>query len=92
VPPEAESVAEYDAPDVAEGRAFVLTTSWDGSTVDDPTAMDRSAVALWGVGVVESVTCTVKLELPVVLGVPVMAPLDERLRPEGSEPAVIAHV
>jgi hypothetical protein len=41
---------------------------------------------------VESVTCTVKLELPVVLGVPVMAPLDERLRPEGSEPAVIAHV
>jgi hypothetical protein len=44
------------------------------------------------VGVVESVTCTVKLELPVLLGMPVMPPLDERLRLEGSKPAVIAHV
>jgi hypothetical protein len=56
------------------------------------TEIERACVAVRGVGVVESVTCTVKVELPGLLGVPVMAPVDERLRPAGSEPAVIAHV
>lgn len=52
------------------------------------TEIDSVAVVAWGVGVVESITCTVKLELPWLLGVPEMTPLKERLRPEGSEPAV----
>jgi hypothetical protein len=58
----------------------------------DSTEIESACVAVRGVGVVESVTCTVKVELPGLLGVPVMAPLDERLRPAGSEPVVIAHV
>lgn len=39
----------------------------------------------------ESVTCTVKLKLPWLLGLPVIIPFEERLRPGGREPAEIVH-
>ena len=56
------------------------------------TLIDRFAEAVLA-GLLESVTVTVKLEVPVAVGVPVMAPLEAlRLSPAGSEPEVIAQV
>jgi hypothetical protein len=54
----------------------------------DPTVIDRLAEAVLA-GLFESVTVTVKLELPAAVGVPVIAP-DEafRLSPAGSAPEV----
>ena len=53
----------------------------------------RLAVAVCAVGVSESVTCTVKLEVPRTVGVPVIAPLAPfSVSPVGRLPLVIAHV
>ena len=49
------------------------------------------AVAVSRVGDALSTTFTVKPELPCSVGVPVMTPPAERLRPAGSAPAVRAH-
>jgi hypothetical protein len=44
-------------------------------------------------GLLESVTSTVKFEVPEALGVPVIAPVEAlRLSPAGSEPLVSAQV
>ena len=52
--------------------------------------MLRLAVALRAVGVSESVTLTVKLEVPVTVGVPEIRPvLVLRLRPDGKLPTLI---
>src|SRR5437016_5195226 len=51
---------------------------------------DRVAVRT---GMLESLTCAVKLKVPAVVGVPVMAPvLLLRERPPGKDPPEIAHV
>lgn len=55
------------------------------------TKIDSGAVAVSAVGVVESVTRTVKSDVPAALGVPVTTPLDERLSPAGGEPKVVVH-
>jgi hypothetical protein len=53
------------------------------------TTIRKAAVAVRGVGLVESVACTVKLKVPVAVGVPeIVAPLSER--PGGNDPTVIA--
>ena len=53
------------------------------------TVMLRLAVFVAGVGVCESVTFTVKLEVPVVpLGVPEITPALLKLKPAGKLPAV----
>jgi len=72
---------------VPDGREVVVTES--GAT---ETVIDRLAVAVLA-GLLESVTSTVKPEVPDALGVPVMAP-DEALRlsPAGSEPLITAQV
>jgi len=50
-------------------------------------------VAVCAVGVVESVTCTVKFELPVALGVPEMAPVDAaKVNPAGNDPELTLQV
>jgi hypothetical protein len=50
------------------------------------------AVAVWG-GDSESATCTVKMEVPLPEGVPVMAPvLLFKFSPAGKLPSVIAQV
>ena len=70
-----------------DGREVVVTES--GAT---ETVIDRLAVAVLA-GLLESVTVTVKLEVPEVLGLPVIAPLEAlRLSPAGSEPLVSAQV
>ena len=44
-------------------------------------------------GALESVTCIVKVKLPVVLGVPVIVPVDgARVSPVGNAPAATVHV
>ena len=54
-----------------------------------PTVIDRSAVPTRGVGVEESVTCTVKPNGPTACGVPEMVPSSLRCNPSGSTPALI---
>ena len=90
VPPEAESVAEYGVPTMPFDSPVVVTVNVD--TCDADTEIESCLVAVWAVGVVESDTCTVKLELPGLVGAPVMAPPIERVRPEGNEPEAINHL
>jgi len=56
-----------------------------------PIVIESDFDAVWGVGVVVSVTWIVTVEVPAVVGVPEMAPVDARVRPAGSEPDVMAH-
>ena len=66
-----------------DGKEVVVTEKPGGETV-----MDRLAEAVLA-GMLESVTVTVKLEVPELVGVPVIAPLEAlRLSPAGSEPRV----
>ena len=54
--------------------------------------MLSGAVAVAG-GVSESATCTVKFDVPAVVGVPVMAPvLAFNCKPDGKVPLVMLHV
>jgi len=46
-------------------------------------------VAVCGVGVVESVTFTVKLKEPEAVGVPEMVPVEESDRPAGKAPELM---
>ena len=50
--------------------------------------MLRGADAVWAVGVSESVTMTVKFDVPVAVGVPVIVPLEFSVNPAGRLPAV----
>jgi hypothetical protein len=71
---------------VPPGREVVVTES--GADI----VIDRLAEAVLA-GLLESVTCTVKLAVPAAVGLPVMAPLEVlRLSPPGSEPEVTFQV
>jgi hypothetical protein len=65
------------------GREVVVTESGAAETV-----INRLAEAVFA-GLLESVTVTVRPEMPEALGVPVIIPLEAlRLSPAGSEPLV----
>jgi len=82
VPPVAARVAEYAVPTVPPGREVVVIESGR----PEITTIDRLAVAVIG-GLWESVTATVKLKVPTVVGVPKMTPVEAlRVSPGGSEP------
>ena len=49
-------------------------------------------VAVFAVGVLLSVTLTVKLEVPALVGAPEIAPLEDRLKPAGRDPEATTHV
>jgi hypothetical protein len=49
---------------------------------------ENALVAVWAVGVVESVTFAVKLNEPDAVGVPEMAPAVDRVNPAGSAPTL----
>jgi hypothetical protein len=54
--------------------------------------IDRDAEALKAVGVVESVACTVKLDVPAEVGFPEMIPVvGSRVTPPGRLPLAIDH-
>jgi hypothetical protein len=49
----------------------------------------NDCVAVFAVGVVESVTFTVKVVEPAVVGVPEIVPLVERVKPAGKDPELM---
>lgn len=90
VPPAAARVAEYALLTVAPASELVLIESagvLDGAAA---TAMLSAIVAFCAVDA-ESTACTVKLEVPDVVGVPLITPEAERLKPAGSCPFAILH-
>ena len=79
MPPTTAKVAVYVAFCVPFGKEEVATVSGGGAT-----KMLRACVADWEFA---SVTCTVKLVVPVPVGVPEIAPvLGARESPAGREP------
>lgn len=54
--------------------------------------MVRLPVAVWPVGVVESVTVTVKLNVPAAVGIPEIEPAALKVKPVGRLPEVTAQV
>ena len=83
VPPAACSVWLYGVPITPLGRLVVVTVS------AEPTTMLSPPVA---VSALASLTLTVKLEVPAVVGVPVIAPAALRLKPAGKLPVAIDQV
>jgi hypothetical protein len=80
-PPLATRVCEYATPTVPLGSEEVVTVNCGGAMVM-LNACDAVAFEL-------SFTCTVKLEAPAAIGVPLIAPLAASDSPAGSEPAVV---
>lgn len=84
LPPVADSVCEYAAPTVPFARLPGETVSGGGFTL---------MLNAWvSVAAELSFTCAVKLEVPAVVGVPVIAPAVLIPRPAGSDPALIEYV
>ena len=86
VPPVALRLWVYVEPTKVEGRLVVV--------IETGAAMTRvkSWVVVCAPGVRLSVICTVKVEVPEVVGVPKVAPEDDKVRPSGKEPALIDQV
>lgn len=59
--------------------------------VEPVTVRPNVAMAVFGVGLIESVTCTVKLYGPAVVGVPVIVPVDPTVSPGGKVPLEKLH-
>ena len=78
-PPVAARVWEYATPIWPAGRLEVVTDRSTGITID------RAFVAV-SAGVWESVTLTVKFEVPAVVGVPEITPPELKERPAGRVP------
>ena len=83
VPPLAASAVEYAVPTCPEGTEAVVTCT--GVTAA-ATVRVNDFVAVCAVGVVESVTFTVKLKEPEAVGVPDMVPPKDSVRPAGKAP------
>lgn len=76
-----------------EGRPLNVKVGVTGGGGGELIIRLRGAEAVWGVGVVLSVTVAVKLKVPAAVGVPAMIPVDEfKLRPLGSVPLLIDHL
>ena len=82
VPPEAASVCEYAVPAVpaGSGEPVVMVRLGVAASMVNPYVWVTDTPA-------RSVIVTVKFEVPVRLGVPLIAPFDEpRVKPAGSDP------
>jgi hypothetical protein len=77
-------VAVYGTPTVASGSVESVSLSDPGAIV----ILIGPVIVL--IGVLESVTVTVKSVVPAVVGVPVMAQFEPRANPAGSEPVTRA--
>jgi hypothetical protein len=85
VPPAAASVALYAVPTTPPGSEAVVMTT--GPTM----VIDRFAVAVRGAGLVESVAVKVAVDVPAVVGLPVIWPVDV-LKSNPAGRLVAAHV
>lgn len=86
MPPVAPRVTLYAVPTVPPARAFV-------ETVGDWTAVATVKVrAFTAVALAASFACTVNDAVPEVVGVPLITPDEESVRPKAIVPEVIVHV
>jgi hypothetical protein len=86
VPPVAATVVEYPTFCAPLGSELVVMVT--GVTAA-ATVILNDCAAVCGVGAVESITLTVKLNVPAVVGVPEITPVDAaKLNPAGSIPAL----
>jgi hypothetical protein len=83
VPPLAVSVAEYTVPACPAGNALVVICT---GTAVALTVSVNVFVVVCAVGVVESVTFAVKLNVPAAIGVPEIVPVPDSVTPAGSAP------
>lgn len=81
VPPPADKFAEYPCPTVPPFSAVVVM--FNGAAGRGLIVIRNGFVADW---LAESLTRAVKSKSPAVVGVPLIAPVDERLRPPGNAP------
>jgi hypothetical protein len=88
VPPDAPKVSEYGVPTVPGGRGDVVVIE-SGVTRGAMVTLNVFS-AVRGLAP-ESVTRTVKLNDPFIVGVPFMAPADDNPRPAGKEPEATDH-
>jgi hypothetical protein len=84
VPPDAPRVCEYAVPTVPEGSTDVVTVSAGELIVSEIGAVAEADVL--------SVTFTLTLAVPAVLGVPEIVPPAARVNPAGSDPLETDHV
>ena len=84
MPPDTEMVCEYAVPVVPFGSELVPMTS--GAT-EAVTVIESDCESV-NFGEDESATCTVKVDVAAVVGVPEMTPALLRLRPVGRLPEV----
>jgi hypothetical protein len=89
VPPAACKLAEYATPLVPEASVAVPIVSWVGDAGAAAIVIDITADCVC-TGLLLSLTDTVKLKVPPVVGVPKIAPeADANVRPPGRAPAVM---
>jgi hypothetical protein len=86
-PPVAASANEYAVPTIPFGTEAVVIVSVGAPAL---MPMERGLVA-FSTGEEESVTCTVKLDWPALVGVPLIVPFLLKPRPEGNAPDVTIH-
>jgi len=87
VPPVAARVNEYAVPTIPFGTEAVVIVSVGALAL---MLMENGLVAFC-TGEEESVTCTVKLDWPAPVGVPLIVPFLLKLRPAGNAPDVTVH-
>jgi hypothetical protein len=87
VPPEARSVVEYAVPTVPLDNELVVIASGDPLA----TIVIEKALDAFCTGEEVSVTCTVKLDWPPLVGVPLIVPLWLKVRPAGRDPEANVH-
>jgi hypothetical protein len=88
VPPVAVSVVEYTVPTVPSGNdeLEVIVNGAPAALV----LMEKGLIAFCA-GEEESVACTVKLDWPALVGVPLIVPPGLKFRPAGNAPEVTVH-
>ena len=88
VPPVAAKIVEYALPDCPEGTDVVVTCT---SVTAAATVILRDFVAVCA-GDEESLTCTLKGDIPACVGVPLICPVEAvRPSPVGKAPELIDH-
>jgi hypothetical protein len=86
LPPEEATVCEYAVPTVPAGNAAVVMRSLAGLTT-----MESAFVTVFA-GAQESITLTVKFDVPYAVGVPEITPVPAAIdRPAGRLPELIDH-
>jgi len=87
VPPVAARVNEYAVPTIPFGTEAVVIVSVGALAL----MLMESGLVATPTGEEESATCTVKLDWPALVGVPLMVPPLLKLSPAGNAPAETVH-